>query len=84
MNQLLLTQRILECEENGWNDLLSRVDEISQSLIDNPSAGRKIRIALLVWCDSVDCRVNALPPDEDTVFHGLPALGSEIMFGTEV
>ena len=51
-----LSMRVSECEENGWYDLLSKLDEITQSLIDNPSAGHQIKTALVFWKDAVDCR----------------------------
>lgn len=83
MKQLQITQRILDCEENGWFDLLSKVDEITQSLIDNPSAGQPIKAALMFWCDSVDMRSSSLPPDEDSVMLHNPAMNHQETFGTE-
>ena len=52
MHQLNIVSRIIECEENGWHDLLSKVDGITQSLIDNPSAAQPVisSPALLVRC----------------------------------
>ena len=52
MHQLNIVSRIIECEENGWHDLLSKVDGITQSLIDNPSAAQACYHcpALLVRC----------------------------------
>ena len=46
MHQLNIVSRIIECEENGWHDLLSKVDGITQSLIDNPSAAQPVITAL--------------------------------------
>jgi len=83
MRQLQISARIIECEENGWTDLLSKVDEITQSLIDNPSAGQPIKTALMFWCDSVDCRFSSLPPDEDAVMLHNPAMSINKTFGTE-
>lgn len=84
MSQLQISTRISECEENGWFDLILKVDEITQSLIDNPSAGQKIRTALLLWCDSVDCKVNALPPDEESILPYHPSMTADKAFGTEI
>lgn len=84
MCQLNLVSRINECEENGWYDLLEKVDGITQSLIDNPSAAQPVITALRFWCDAVDCRVNGLPPDElDVIIHN-PIMSVRHSFGTEV
>lgn len=84
MIQLQITTRISECEENGWNDLLAKVDAITQSLVENPSAGYQIRTALLHWCDAVDCKVAALPPDENDLLKHNPAMMTLETFGTEI
>jgi hypothetical protein len=85
MNQLLqISMRVTDCEENGWTDLLSKLDEITQSLIDNPSAGHQIKTALLYWKDAVDCRLNGLPPEEDEVLMRNPLMTIRESFGTEV
>lgn len=84
MRQLQISARIIECEENGWNDLLSKIDEITQSLIETPSAGSQIKTALLHWSDAVDCRVTALPPDESIVLRYNPTMQAIETFGTEV
>ena len=67
MLNLQLSTRVSECEENGWDDLLSKLDEITQSLIENPSAGHQIKTALLFWKDAVDCRAKGLPPEEHDI-----------------
>jgi len=84
MHQLNIVSRIIECEENGWHDLLSKVDGITQSLIDNPSAAQPVITALRFWCDAVDCRVNGLPPDEQDVMLHNPIMNIRATFGTEV
>ena len=81
---LQLSMRIIECEENGWTDLLSKFDEITQSLIDNPSAGHQIKTALIYWKDAVDCRHNGLPPVEDDILLKNPIMNVRQTFGTEV
>jgi len=83
MKHLQITQRILDCEENGWNDLLVKIDNITQSIIDSPSAVFQIKIALIYWCDAVDIRLNALPPDEEEVILHNPSMNHEQTFGTE-
>lgn len=82
--QLELTSRISECIDNDWVDLLSKLDQITQSLIDNPSAGSQIRTALLYWCDAVDCRCHALPPDEYHIMLNNPSMNVNALFGTEI
>ena len=82
MTQLLLTQRILDREENGWNDLLVKIDNITQNVIDAPSAGFQIKAALILWCDSVDIRLNSLPPDELVIMQSNPQMATDELFGT--
>ena len=74
MLNLQLSLRVAECEENGWFDLLSKLDEITQSLIDNPSAGHQIKTALLYWKDAVDCRCKGLPPEEQEIIIRNPIM----------
>jgi hypothetical protein len=84
MTKLELSMRVLECEENNWHDLLSKLDEITQSLIDNPSAGHQIKTALLYWKDAVDVRHKGLPPEEDEIIIRNPVMSVRQTFGTEV
>jgi|SaaInlV_125m_DNA_1040241.scaffolds.fasta_scaffold278108_2 hypothetical protein len=84
MKKLQISTRIGECEEHGWSDLLCKVDEITQSLIDNPSAGSKIKTALCLWCDSVDLRLSVLPPDEEIIKAHNPSMLIPEAFGTEI
>ena len=65
MRQLQLMARINQCEENGWSDLLSKVEQVTESLIETPSAGRQIKSALMMWGNEVDQRCNSLPKSED-------------------
>jgi len=81
---LNLSTHIIECEENGWHDLLSKLDEITQSLIDNPSAGNQIKVALVYWRDAVNCRLSGLPPEEDAIILHNPIMSVRKSFGTEV
>lgn len=84
MTKLELSTKVAECEENGWHDLLSKLDEIMQSLIDNPSAGHQIRAALVFWSDAVDVRHNGLPPEENEILLRNPIMCFRETFGTEV
>lgn len=84
MKQLQITQRILECEEHGWYDLLSNIDSITQNIIECPSATFQIKAALILWCDSVDMRLSALPPYEEIVMLHNPAMNISQSFGTEI
>jgi len=84
MMSLELTNKINTCKENGWTDLLSKLDEITQSLIDNPSAGHQIKTALVYWKDAVDVRHKTLPPEEDEIIIRNPLMRVRQTFGTEV
>lgn len=79
-----LTLRVTECEENDWADLLDKLDKIAQSLIDNPSAGREIKTALLYWKDAVDCRCRGIPPDEDEIILKNPIMNVRQVFGADM
>jgi len=92
MKQLQITQRILECEENGWLDLLSQIDNITQNIIECPSAAFQIKAALILWSDLVDMRSNDLPLDltmageckfENSVMLHNPSMSHKEKFGTE-
>ena len=83
MKQLQITQRILDCEEHGWYDLLTKVDGITQSILECPSATFQIKAALILWCDSVDMRSSALPPDEESVILHNPSMNHKETFGAE-
>lgn len=81
---LHLINRVVECEENGWHDLLSKLDQIVQSLIDNPSAGHQIKTALTYWADAVDCRCNGLPPEEHEIIMRNPIMDVRQSFGQDM
>ena len=83
MKQLQITQRILECEEHAWYDLLSNIDSITQNIIECPSATFQIKAALILWCDSVDMRLSALPPYEDEIILHNPSMNHKETFGAE-
>ena len=81
MINLGLSMRVSECEENGWFALL---DEITQSLIDNPSAGHQIKTALIYWKDAVDSRHNNLPPEENEIILKNPIMNVREAFGADM
>jgi len=81
---LELTNKINTCTENGWNDLLSKLDEITQSLIENPSAGHQIKTALVFWKDAVDCRAKGLPPKEHDIILKNPKMNVREAFGADL
>nr|BAR35124.1 hypothetical protein [uncultured Mediterranean phage uvMED] len=74
MKQLQLINRIHECEEHGWNDLLLKVDQVTQSLVDTPCAGTQIKTALMEWSHEVDVRSSRLPPSEAQVAMKNPVM----------
>jgi len=93
MNQLQITQRILECEENGWLDLLSKIDNITQNIMECPSAAFQIKAEMILWSDLVDMRSNNLQLDltmageckfESSVMLHNPSMSHKEKFGTEV
>lgn len=80
MSNLRLIARIHDCERNGWDDLLTKVDSYTQSLVDTPSAAPVIRSALVKWGNEVDVRKSKLPPTEKQLAMRNPAfrqLGSD-------
>lgn len=92
MKQLQITQRILECEENGWLDLLSQIDNITQNIIECPSAAFQIKAEMILWSDLVDMRSNDLPLDltmageckfENSVMLQHPSMNHKETFGAE-
>jgi hypothetical protein len=84
MLSLELTNKINTCKENGWNDLLSKLDEITQSLIENPSAGHQIKTALVFWKDAVECRTKGLPPKEHDIIIKNPKMNTRQVFGADM
>jgi hypothetical protein len=84
MMSLELTNKINTCKENEWTDLLSKLDEITQSLIENPSAGHQIKTALVFWKDAVDCRTKGLPPKEHDIILKNPKMNVREAFGADL
>ena len=84
MMSLELTNKINTCKENDLTDLLSKLDEITQSLIENPSAGHQIKTALVFWKDAVDCRTKGLPPKEHDIIMKNPKMNVREAFGADL
>ena len=74
MINLQLIDRINECKRNGWNDLLTKVDSYTQSLLDTPSAAPCIKTALMNWGNEVEVRKSKLPPTEEQLAMRNPAM----------
>jgi len=51
-----------------------KVDQVTQSLVDTPSAGTQIKSALMLWSHEVDMRSNKLPPSESQVAMKNPVM----------
>lgn len=85
---LNVVERILICEENNWQDFLCSIDEIIQSLGDNPSAYKAIVAELGFWCDEVDYRYikhkESEALDESELIPRHPLMTAGDTFGTEV
>ena len=83
MKQLYISQRINDCINNEWSDLLTQLDNITQSVMETPSAGNQIKAALILWADSVDVRNSKLPPEDVELFAHNPSMGLSGNFGAE-
>lgn len=60
------------CHYHDWIDLL----ETYANIVDT-SDGSTMRGALQMWCETVSDKVDAIPPDLETIFK-------ESQFGTEL
>ena len=83
MKQLYISQRINDCIDNEWADLLTQIDNITQNVIETPSAGNQIKAALILWADSVDVRTSKLPPEDVELLAHNPSMGLSGNFGAE-
>lgn len=81
---LNIQDKLTECHEHRWDDMLSKFDSIVQSLIDNPSCGHQIKTAIVYWSDAVDCRIAALPPEENNLMLHNPSMNMQTLFGAEI
>jgi hypothetical protein len=88
MFKVEIVERIMICAENDWMDLLSTVEEITQSLADNPAYSKAIVAELGFWADEVDMRYirskECETLEEKEVLSHNPIMSVRESFGTEV
>jgi len=58
-----ISDRLTDCLDNDWLDLVEHLDGITGALADIPEAGPTIRTALAEWCNAVDLRTDELTRD---------------------
>lgn len=51
-----ISDRLTDCLDNDWLDLVDHLDGITHALMDIPEAGQTMRTALIEWCAEVDTR----------------------------
>jgi len=56
-----ISDRLTDCLDNDWLDLVDHLDGITNALMDIPEAGSTMRTALIEWCAEVDTRTQPLP-----------------------
>ena len=55
-----ISDRLTDCLDNDWLDLVDHLDGITLALMDVPEAGQTMRAALIDWCAEVDTRTETL------------------------
>ena len=55
-----ISDRLTDCLDNDWLDLVDHLDGITHALMDIPGAGQTMRNALIEWCAEVDTRTETL------------------------
>jgi hypothetical protein len=60
-----ISDRLTDCLDNDWLDLVDHLDGITVALMDVPEAGQTIRTALIDWCAEVDTRTETLARADD-------------------
>ena len=55
-----ISDRLTDCLDNDWLDLVDHLDGITRTLVDIPEAGQTMRAALIEWCAEVDTRTETL------------------------
>jgi len=58
-----ISDRLTDCLDNDWIDLVDHLDGITNALMDIPEAGSTMRTALIEWCAEVDTRTAELTRD---------------------
>ena len=56
LQNINISDRLTDCLDNDWFDLVDHLDGITQTLMDIPEAGQTMRTALIEWCAEVDTR----------------------------
>ena len=75
IHNINISDRLTDCLDNEWLDLVDHLDGITQALMDIPGAGHTMRTALIDWCAEVDTRTETLTHagdlnDNDSHSHG--------------
>ena len=78
LQNINISDRLTDCLDNDWLDLVDHLDGITLALMDVPEAGQTMRAALIDWCAEVDTRTetltrpdpNANANDNDSHSHG--------------
>tara|TARA_B110000503_G_scaffold37880_1_gene62065 strand:+ start:10 stop:315 length:306 start_codon:yes stop_codon:yes gene_type:complete len=65
-----ISDRLTDCLDNDWHDLVDHLDGITQALMDIPEAGQTMRTALIEWCAEVDTRTQTAAAVEGGVQGG--------------
>ena len=60
-----ISDRLTDCLDNDWLDLVDHLDGITLALMDIPEAGQTMRTALIDWCAEVDTRTETLTRADD-------------------
>ena len=65
-----ISDRLTDCLDNDWLDLVDHLDGITLALMDIPGAGQTMRSALIEWCAEVDTRTQTAAAVEGGVQGG--------------
>ena len=65
-----ISDRLTDCLDNDWLDLVDHLDGITHALMDIPGAGHTMRTALIEWCAEVDTRTQTAAAVEGGVQGG--------------
>jgi hypothetical protein len=78
MTQLNIVSKIIEADKNGWSDLLTQIDEITQTLKYNEYNRQQVMAQIIEWGEEIDHRLSIPKPE-----LVIPVQPSEHTFGTE-
>jgi len=65
-----ISDRLTDCLDNDWLDLVDHLDGITNALMDIPEAGSTMRTALIEWCAEVDTRTQTVAAVDGGVWGG--------------